>query len=41
MKYLPGVRRMRPAASIFHYKEIAIKEVKEYLAQKGIEVRLT
>ena len=29
------------AASIFHYKEIAIKEVKAYLAQKGIEVRIS
>ncbi|MEK7733134.1 MAG: imidazole glycerol phosphate synthase subunit HisF, partial [Planctomycetota bacterium] len=24
------------AASIFHYKEIAIKEVKEYLAKNGL-----
>lgn len=29
------------AASIFHYKEITIKEVKEYLARKGIGVRIT
>ncbi len=29
------------AASIFHYKEITIKEVKEYLARKGIDVRIT
>lgn len=28
------------AASIFHYKEISIKEVKEYLKDKGVPVRL-
>jgi len=28
------------AASVFHYKEIEIKELKEYLKSKGIEVRL-
>ncbi len=28
------------AASIFHYREIPIKEVKQYLAQQGIPVRL-
>ncbi len=28
------------AASIFHYNEIEIKDLKEYLKQKGIEVRL-
>lgn len=28
------------AASIFHYKEISIKEVKEYLRMKGIPVRI-
>ncbi|OWZ83774.1 imidazole glycerol phosphate synthase subunit HisF [Natranaerobius trueperi] len=28
------------AASIFHYEEVNIKEVKEYLDVKGIEVRL-
>ena len=28
------------AASVFHFNEISIKEVKEYLINKGIEVRL-
>lgn len=28
------------AASIFHYREISIKEVKEYLKSKGVAVRL-
>lgn len=28
------------AASVFHYKEIEIKELKEYMKSKGIEVRL-
>ncbi len=28
------------AASLFHYKELSIKEVKEYLAQRGIPVRI-
>ncbi len=28
------------AASIFHYQEYSIKQVKEYLKQKGIPVRL-
>ncbi|NLK61918.1 MAG: imidazole glycerol phosphate synthase subunit HisF [Fusobacteria bacterium] len=28
------------AASIFHFKEVSIKEVKEYLKSKGVEVRL-
>jgi len=28
------------AASIFHYREIPIREVKEYLLKEGIEVRL-
>jgi cyclase len=28
------------AASIFHYKEIAIPDLKKYLAQKGIAIRL-
>ncbi|MFH0762495.1 MAG: HisA/HisF-related TIM barrel protein, partial [Candidatus Omnitrophota bacterium] len=28
------------AASIFHYQECTIKEVKEYLKEKGIPVRL-
>lgn len=28
------------AASLFHYKELSIREVKEYLRQKGVSVRL-
>ena len=28
------------AASLFHFKELEIKEVKEYLRQEGISVRL-
>ncbi|MDO8447089.1 MAG: imidazole glycerol phosphate synthase subunit HisF [Deltaproteobacteria bacterium] len=28
------------AASIFHYKEYSIREVKEYLREKGVEIRL-
>jgi imidazole glycerol phosphate synthase subunit hisF (EC 4.1.3.-) len=28
------------AASVFHYKEYSIKQVKEFLRQKGVEVRL-
>ena len=28
------------AASIFHYGEFSIRETKEYLREKGIEVRL-
>lgn len=28
------------AASVFHYKELSIKQVKEYLSKKGIKVRL-
>jgi cyclase len=28
------------AASIFHYKEIAIPDLKQYLHQKGIAVRI-
>jgi len=28
------------AASVFHYKEFTIRETKEYLKKKGIEVRL-
>lgn len=28
------------AASLFHFKELEIKEVKQYLAQKGVSVRL-
>ena len=28
------------AASVFHYKEIGIRELKEYMRSKGIEVRL-
>lgn len=28
------------AASLFHYKELEIKEVKEYLRENGVSVRL-
>jgi cyclase len=28
------------AASLFHFKELEIKEVKEYLAGRGVPVRL-
>lgn len=28
------------AASVFHYRQFTIKEVKEYLAENGVEVRL-
>ena len=28
------------AASLFHYKELEIREVKEYLREQGISVRL-
>ena len=28
------------AASLFHYKELEIKEVKEYLQKEGVSVRL-
>jgi cyclase len=28
------------AASLFHYKELEIREVKEYLKDKGVSVRL-
>ena len=28
------------AASIFHYKEIGIPELKSYLKEKGVEVRI-
>ena len=28
------------AASLFHYKELEIREVKEYLREKGLSVRL-
>ena len=28
------------AASLFHYKELEIREVKEYLQDKGVPVRL-
>ena len=28
------------AASLFHYKELEIKELKEYLAGRGVSVRL-
>jgi imidazole glycerol-phosphate synthase subunit HisF len=28
------------AASVFHYKEFTIRQVKEYLRSRGVEVRL-
>ena len=28
------------AASLFHYKELEIREVKEYLRREGVPVRL-
>ena len=28
------------AASLFHYKELEIREVKEYLRSEGVSVRL-
>jgi cyclase len=28
------------AASLFHYKELEIKELKEYLSDKGVPMRL-
>ena len=28
------------AASLFHYKELEIREVKQYLREKGVSVRL-
>ena len=28
------------AASLFHYKELSIKEVKEYLKNRGVEIRI-
>ena len=28
------------AASLFHYREVEIREVKEYLREKGVSVRL-
>ena len=28
------------AASIFHFAEFSIKEAKEFMAQKGLEVRI-
>ena len=28
------------AASIFHYKELSIREVKEYLKNKNLEIRI-
>ncbi len=29
------------AASVFHYREISIREVKEYLMQKGVNIRMS
>ena len=34
-----GKARGALAASVFHFREIKIKELKDYLAEKGIEVR--
>ena len=28
------------AASVFHYGELSVRQVKEYMATRGIEVRL-
>ena len=28
------------AASLFHYKELEIRQVKEYLSERGVPVRL-
>ena len=28
------------AASVFHYQELSIKQVKQYLSSKGVSVRL-
>jgi cyclase len=28
------------AASIFHYKEVAIPDLKQYLKEKGIDIRI-
>jgi cyclase len=35
-----GGARILLAASVFHYRILGIKEVKEYLRQKGLEVNL-
>ena len=38
--YSQKVKRMQDlAATIFHYKEITIHEVKDDLKQKGVEIR--
>jgi cyclase len=29
------------AASVFHYRKFTIKQVKEYLQAKGVEVRMS
>jgi len=29
------------AASLFHYKELSINQVKQYLASRGLPIRLT
>ena len=38
--FSPGEADAALAASVFHYKEFTIRETKEYLKKKGIEVRL-
>jgi imidazole glycerol-phosphate synthase subunit HisF len=38
--FLEGKADAALAASIFHYKEYTVKDVKEYLKEKGIEVRI-
>ena len=35
-----GLAEAALAASLFHYKELEIREVKEYLRKKGVQVRL-
>ena len=38
--HLDVYKRQVLAASLFHYKELEIRQVKEYLREKGISVRL-
>lgn len=38
--FLSGKADAALAASIFHYKEVEIKKLKKYLAEKGIPIRL-
>jgi imidazole glycerol-phosphate synthase subunit HisF len=35
-----GILQGRAAASVFHYGEYTVRQAKEHLARKGIEVRL-